>query len=255
MSRNAIFICIDKCLVPRCGGSNAGYFKALHRLSQFSLTGNCGATPMIKLISHRDSNFLDVAYRMIGEPNGLCLAEGGLIVYEPQKLVTNILPFITSAQEAILKHSVAKRIAKFLQTSASLIPCFGMRLGYELLRKPGASLGTTELRKNLGNAMADLLLKKQICLTETEDSIGISLPKIRGQAISYLERQENYDLGNSIVIATSKRDIGFLSKAKFVGCPENSEPACKRFVRCKRGKVSQFSCAQGVVDIIEHFTS
>jgi hypothetical protein len=255
MPNGAIFICIDRCLVPHFGETSKEYFEAVYRLSQITQAGNCGASLQVRLISHREISYLDAIYHFVGEPHGVCLVEGGLVIYNPQKYEAIKLPTITLQQMTSLGRVVSRRLPKILSIYRSLSPCQGMALGCELRKKPGSTLSAKELRKGMRKHLSDLIGKGLIRLTETEDSVGISLPKIHGQAIEYLANQESISLKDSLVIAFSGRDVGFLTKAKFVGCPANADLRCKKFVQHKHGKVSLFPCARGVVDVIEHFAS
>jgi hypothetical protein len=153
-----------------------------------------------------------------------------------------------------LSHVVSKRLPKIIGAYKSLVLCKGMSMGYELYRKPGSTLSINELHVAIRKYLRDLLNKGQILITETENSIGITLPKIHSISMGYLAQKENISLEDSLAIAHSKRDIGFLTRARFVGCPVNADSACKRFVAQKRGKISLLPCARGVVDIIEYFT-
>lgn len=256
MQKSAVVLDIDGCLLSKDGGNDDNYFHSLAWLAKYIRGANVLEHPNICLCSGRNALFVEAVSYFIGWPHFTAILENGAIFFDPLIGKTRINPDISLKTRKILAKVIKRAVPAILKKYPNLFFVLGQQINITLAKENAASILTIkDMRKGARRFVARLIRKRLIKVFAFENSISI-IPKgiSKGGALELLAKEQGLDLKQCLAIGDSKNDISFLKKTGLVGCPQNADEACKRFVREKKGKISMHCCAEGVVDIIQWFT-
>jgi HAD superfamily hydrolase (TIGR01484 family) len=256
MSKPAIFVDIDGCLIPTDGNVSREYFESLAWLANYIGEANIGRKPNIKICTGRSVAFTDAIFHLIGRPYSAgSIAENGCVFFNPLTRETKINPAISKDILAVLAKIRSKIVPKLIKSHPGLWIYPGNEVNIILERKidsESQAINLATVKKAARRLVARLRAVRVISLA---NSISIVPERInKGTAVMFLAEKEDIDLKHSLGIGDAKSDLSFLREVGFVGCPSNASEDCKELVKAKKGCISFFSCAKGVVDVIEHFS-
>lgn len=256
MKKHWVFLDVDGCLVSEEGSTPFEYYKALSDLARYILAANVGGCPNVKICSGRNINFVEAIVHLIGRPlSGLSIVENGAVFYDPVKRESVINPQIPLKTKKLIEYLKRKAVPKILKEYPCLWVWPGNIVNITLVKKAETASSVHTLKKGIAKMLFKLLRKGLIRLTASRTAISILPPgTIKGNALIALAGLEGeIDLSNSLGIGDGEADLSFMRKMGRVGCPSNADEICKDLVKSKRGIVSQFPHAQGVMDIIRRY--
>jgi len=256
MSKPWVFLDVDGCLVSDEGNTPFEYYKALSDLAKYIMAANVGIFPNVKICSGRNINFVEAIVHLIGRPqSGLSIVENGAVFYDPVKREVVINHQISSKAEKLINYLKRRAVPKILKRYPCLWVWPGNIINITLMKKADTASSIHTLKKGIAKMLFKLLKKGLIRLTASRSAISILPPgTIKGNAITALAGvEEEVDLSNSLGIGDGEADLSFMRKMGKIGCPSNADEICKDLVKSKRGYVSQFPHAQGVMDIIRRY--
>jgi hydroxymethylpyrimidine pyrophosphatase-like HAD family hydrolase len=258
MSKPWVFLDIDGCLVSEEGSTPFEYYKALSDLAKYIMAANIGMFPNVKICSGRNINFVEAIIHLIGRPqSGFSIIENGAVLYDPIKRSIIINPQISPRAKKLMDYLKRKVVPRILKKYPCLWVWPGNIINITLVKEAETASSIHTLKKGIAEMLFKLLKKGAIRLTASRSAISILPPgTIKGNALialSELDQHKGIDLSNSLGIGDGETDLSFMRKMGKVGCPQNADEICKDLVRSKRGHISQFPHAQGVMDVVRHY--
>jgi len=261
-NRSAIFLNIGGCLLSEEANVSSKYYQSLAWISSYIKNANMGmeTCPNIRFCSGRNIPFIEAISLVLGRPDASwVIIENGAGLYNLRTKEFSYFPGITAETKKTFDWLRQKAVPQILEDFPFLTLWPGDIFSITFNRKTDSKIYTEDIRRNLAKSklLKKLIAKKLIRIICFRNSISIVPPRInKGTAIDFLAEKEEIDLRQSLAIGDSKRDILFLNKVKFVGCPSNASDSCHKFVKEKKGsgRISRFPHAMGVVDIICYFT-
>jgi len=256
----AIFLDLDGCLFSEDGGIDEMYYESFGWLSRYIREANVGRHPQIRFCSGRNIPFVEAASLFIGRPlSSLMVIENGIALYDPNtKCAPIYTPGVTEEMKSLFAKILKKKIPRILKKYSCLCCLPGNLMAITLSQKFDSVVDIEATRDSLARyELTSLILKRLVRLITSQPTISIVPPPVnKGIAIGFLAEKEAIDLRASLGIGASKADIPFLEKVRYAGCPANADRACKDYITSKGNdkKVSHFSYAAAVVDIICEFT-
>lgn len=279
--RNVIVLDIDGCLISENGNVDDNYYKSLSWLAGYIRRANVAECPNICLCSGRSAVFTEAISYLIGWPNFTTIAESGAVFFDPLLREHRINPAITAQTLKALNLIKMKILPDILRAYPGLFLAEGNQINIPLIQKnAGSRLAATSIRKGIWKLISLFVRKKiesQLTIEQARKKIRRTFARLirkelvktvifrnsitvapaevnKGAALEILAKEKDIDLKQSLGIGDSKLDISFLLKTGLVGCPQNADDVCKKLVKEKNGKISSFSYAEGVVDVIKWFT-
>ena len=257
--RSVIFLDIDGCLLAEGGGVAKEYYESFAWLAEYIRRANIGECPQIRFCTGRNIPFVDAVALFMGRPDSsFVIVENGIAIYNPTTKNFELCPGITPEIKKIFKKILARKIPAILKRYSSLFHWPGNLLSITLTLKINSGLDLDLIRENLAKQdLKRLVMKRIVRVIRSKHSVSIVPAHVnKGTAVMFLAEKENIDLGASLGIGDGKADIPFLERMKFVGCPQNADGFCKSYIAGRKhsGRISPFSYAQGVVDVIKWFT-
>lgn len=257
----AVFLDLDGCLFSEDGGVDETYYESFGWLAGYIREANIGRRPQIKMCSGRNIPFIDATSLFIGRPHSsLVVIENGIALYDPNtKNAPIYTPGVTTEIKSLFAKILKKKVPRILKKYPGLCCLPGNLLAITLNQKIDSVVDIESVRDGLvRQELKSLVLKRLVRVINSRHTVSIVPPHVsKGTAVEFLAKMEGINLGASLGIGDSKADIPFLEKMKFVGCPANADRACTDYVssRGSNKKVSRFSYAAAVVDIICEFTN
>lgn len=252
----AVFLDIDGCLLSPIGDVCRQYYDANSRIAEMVRSGQIGEGPSIRLCTGREKNVAEVLANFFGIVDTWLIVEGGVALFNPTTREVLINPAITKETKELFRRLETKNIPALLGQSDCLQKYLGYMILQVLEKKSGSHADIFTIRRTVRHALRRWIGQRKLkvnryfnrCVSITP--VGVS----KGSAVEFLARIDNIDLSRSIAVGDSESDIPLFRKVGRIGCPINATPACKKFVKSRRGKVSLLPYTQGVVDIIEWYS-
>lgn len=253
MSKRAIFIDIDGCIIAENGAVSEDYYSSLFKLSEW-IKREWQGEPAVRICSNRDQNSAEIIAKLLGIINCWMIIEKGVAIFNPTTKEIKFNPAINSKKTNTLKWISRKIIPEVLKDYSCLSLYPGALLSICLEKKPGSLLDIERIYLRVRQKLARYIRKKLIKINFFNQVI-IILPAgvSKGSGIEFLSQIEKINLAESLAIGDSKQDISMFRKTKFCGCPSNSDEICKKFIKIRRGRISPKNYAEGVIDIIEWY--
>ena len=254
--KSAIFIDIDGCLISDFGNVNADYYQALSDISEWVKRGDLGEGPTVRLCTARNINSVELMCNVLGIVNSFVIIGNGVALLNPTTRKIKLNPDITDKMKELFRKILRRRIPLILKRWSNLSVYPGNILNITLEREsettPDMEIIHREIRK--GKMIKYLIRRRIIKIVCSRYTISIVPRRInKGSGVKFLADVDNIDLSQSLAIGDTSQDFSLFRQVRLIGCPANASDQCKRFVKERRGRVSHFSCAQGVADIIKHF--
>lgn len=254
-NKTVIVLDIDGCLISETGSVDKNYYLSLSWLAEYIRAANVGEHPNICLCSGRNAIFVEAVSYLIGWPQFPAIVENGTAFFDPLTKEFKINPRIPQKTIFTLKRISRKIVPAILRKYPNFDVSFGQRTNITFVkRSKGNAVSLESFRDILRKHIAKFLKRKILKTIMLENAVSIAPSKInKGEALLILSEEKGLDLKRCIGIGDSKLDISFLEKTGLVGCPQNADEICKKLVKEKNGRVSKFSHAEGVADIIKWF--
>lgn len=255
MQNSMIVLDIDGCLISENGNVDDDYYKSLAWLAKFIRAANVSEFPNICLCSGRSAVFSQAISFLIGWPQFPAIVENGAGFFDPLKREFRVNPKIPLKTLKRLKEILIRIAPAIIRKHRVLSLSLGQLVNVTFRGKSALNAASIEnLRDNIRRYIVKSLKKKVLKTLILGNSITIAPARInKARAVELLAKEKLLDLKQCIGIGDSKSDILFLEKLGFVGCPQNADNACKEFVKQRGGRISPYSYARGVVDIIQWF--
>ena len=272
-----IFVSIDNSLTSRDGNVCLKCYQANSRIADIVHLANVGRAPSIRICSGRDINSVEVMANFFGMVDIRMVAEGGAVLFNPTTHVIEKNPAITPDTEKLFRFLRTKEVPAILREFA----CLYERLGYMtcciLERMPGCYFEMQSVinflegtKKSGTKSLAGLWKKKPFrspgLLTKfirqrmikiehwSQSTVGIipsGVSKASGTRL--LMQKEDWNPAWCIAVGDCETDFSLFKTVGRIGCPSNATPGCIDFVKKNRGKVSQHSYTEGVLDVIDWY--
>ncbi len=251
----AIFIDIDGCLISDSGNVCPDYYQALSEISQLVKKGFVGNGPTVRLCSGRNISSVQIMCAVLGIVNSFMIVENGVALFNPTTSELKLHPTITEQTRKLFRKILQKRIPPILKKYPNLSVCPGNIIDIALERKSDTKSDLENMYNEIRRILSDLIKKRIIKIFCSRHTINIGPAKIgKGSGVRFLADIDNINLSQSLAIGDTSQDIPLFKQVKLIGCPSNASDDCKKFVKSKRGRISIFSHAQGVIDIIKYYT-
>lgn len=256
MLRNIIALDIDGCLISEDGNVSDDYYKSLAWLAKYIAEANLGKCPNICLCTGRSALFTEAISFLIGWPQFPAIVENGSIFFDPLTKDIRFSPLLAKKTQRILLQISKKIVPAILKRYPGLLLLPGQEVNITFRRKIGETLiSVKSLKTAIRRFIARAVKKKVLKTVASKNSISIVPAGInKGVAVEMLAQERELNLRHCVGIGDSKFDIPFLERVGLIGCPQNADDICKRFVRERNGRVSKYCYAEGVVDVIKYFS-
>ncbi len=251
-----IFIDIDDTVVPTNGRVHSLLFVGLRQLSLLIRRANTQLLAPIGFVTGREASYVLGFSRSMEQPNSWSVVESGLLLFNPKTQQRLYHPALTSEVRRLFQRICQERIP-LLQQKYPIAPYVGKEVNIALERENGAILAIETLGALVREALSDLLASGLIELNVSSIAVDISPRGIdKGAGIVFWSQVTAVDLKEVLVIGDSLGDKPAADKVGFVGCPANAKEDFKKIVRARGGYgyISPFELAEGVADVICHFT-
>ncbi|MFH1656536.1 MAG: HAD hydrolase family protein [Candidatus Nealsonbacteria bacterium] len=250
----AIFIDIDGCLISDSGNVSKEYYQALYQLSQLIKKGDTGNGPSVRLCSGRNINCVDMICAVLGIVNSFMIIENGTALLNPRTRQLILHPNINGKTKKIFRRITSKRIPIIKRKYPGFFLYLGNIIYFTFERKTETPIDIETMYQGVRREFSDLIRNRSVKVFYSRNSVNIGPAKIdKGNGIRFLAEKDNLDLSQSLAIGDSKQDIPAFRQVKFIGCPSNASERCKEYVKGRKGRISPYSYAKGVVDIIKYF--
>lgn len=252
----AIFVDVIGCLLSINANVSSEYYEGAYYLSQRVQEANVRRFPPIVLCSGRNRTYIEITAFFIGLPDNYSIIEHGVIFFNPRTKQMILHPNLTSKIITKFKKAVNPKIQEILKEHPGLFLSQGNEICFSIERERETKcISLREVYKRIRRELVPINRRGRIAEIILSDyaldivPFGIN----RESAIELLANVEQIDLKKSLGIGSSKQDIPFLKKVGVVGCVSNSDEACKRFIKARKGRISHKSYAAGVADVIDYY--
>jgi len=213
--------------------------------------------------SGREMPYVRAILHMLGDqrtyPKGWSVCESGLGIFNmaEEKWIPN--PVLTPEIRKAFEEDVIKvRVPNILSRHPKDLRLYkGNEINVALELTNETTLTIAKLHEETEQELRDLIDKGLVTIHHSTDTEDISPPGIdKGGGVIQIEKQTGIPHTQTLGIGDTNGDRPMLEIVSFVGCPANASSECKALVRTKgkNGYISPYSYAEGVVDIICHFT-
>jgi len=252
----AILIDVDDNLLPTDGKVSSEFFKGLQRVSQYVKRANEGTFPQIGWCSGRDRNYIEAVSFFAGLPNWWSVIESGIAIFNPTTKEMLLNPALTPEIRKAFKTIRQTQLPKILKKFPELFEYPGNMINIALERRYGANLTIGECYAAIKEELKDLESNNQIRIHSSKIAIDISPAGIdKASGVKFLSEHAKIPLVNILGIGDSEGDFPMLKLVGQVGCPSKASNKCKDLILERKGHISPFEYAEGVADVIGHFTS
>ena len=254
MQESMIVLSVD-CLVSQDGNVDEDYYKNLAWIARYIQAANTDKYPNICLCSEGSAIFAGAIGLLIGWPHFPAIVENGAAFFDPLKNELRIHPEVPLKTQNALR-GITRRIALLiLKKYPVLFLSPGQEASVTFVRRNiNSALSIENMRKGTRKFIAKFIKRKILKTVISKNSISIMPAGInKGKATELLAQERGLDLKQCIGIGNSPSDISFLEKTGLIGCPQNADDECKKFVKGKKGYISQHNYAEGTADVIKWF--
>ena len=239
------------------------YQEGLWRLSQLSKLTLDENWFIMGACSGREMPYVRGILHMIGDqrtyPRGWSIYESGLGIFNmvDERWIPN--PALTPEIRKAFEEEIIKvRVPKILSRHPKDIRFYkGNEINVALELTNETTLTIRELHEETQEELWDLLKKELVIVHHSTDTEDISPPGIdKGGGVIQIEEVTEIPRTQTLGIGDTNGDRPMLELVAFAGCPANASTECKELVRAKgrKGYISPYFYAEGVADIICHFT-
>jgi len=251
----AVLIDIDDTIVPmeELDPSDVSFTLGLQALRWIVAEAKKNGFPKIGVCSGRERWYCRVILILLGIPDAFSVVESGAFLFNPATQATIPHPSITPVVRDIFQRVYQERIRQLCEKHPEIILYEGNEINIALELKKTAKLTIPRL----GEMVRDLLDGSSPPLSIRESSIAVDISPAgvdKGTGAKFYSEYTGIPLEQILGIGDSKGDFPMLELVGFVGCPQNASELCKALVKEKGGYISPLDYAQGVSDIISHFT-
>lgn len=256
----AIFIDVDDCLVPTDGAVSHQFYVGLRKVSQFVRLANEGTFPPIGWCSGRDRNYIEAVSFFLGLPDSWSVIESGVAIFNPTTKEILLNPALTPEVQTTFRAIRRDRLPKILERFPDLFDYPGNTINIALERRHEVKTAIEEYYKAVKAELQDLEDRNLVVVHHSRIAVDISpvgpdgIPIDKASGTEFMSRHTKINLGQVLGIGDSRGDFPMLRLVGSVGCPSNASEECKELVRNKEGYISSLGHANGVADVIRHFT-
>lgn len=207
----------------------------------------------IGICSGRERAYCRPILIALGNP-GLSIVESGAFLFNPRGLGgEETIPVVSPVTIDIFKKVYWERIKYLCQQYPEIVFYDTNEVNIALELKNTAKITISQLAEMVRELLRDTSPLPDI--HESSIAVDISPTGInKGSGVRSYSQYTGIPLEQMLGIGDSRGDFPMLELVGHVGCPQNASDVCKAFVRERGGWVSDFYYAQGVVDVIQHFT-
>ena len=253
----AILVDIDDCLLPFGESPTHECHLAFEQIGKYVEMANRGEFPLISFCSGREFNYVIPLAGLLHWPNSWSVVESGMFLYNPTRKHSKDNPLINPAYTAKYRdifERTREQVLAMCQT-LPLVPYRGKLVNIALELAEGTDLTIEECYKMIPENIRQLEEKGMISIRRSTIAIDISPATVdKASGVRFFSRYTGIPLDQILGIGDSGGDEPMLKIVDRVGCPGNAKKDCKELVKQKGGHVSPFKYAEGVLDIIRHFT-
>lgn len=251
----AILIDVDGCVVPTNGKVSCEFFSGLSIIARYVGKANQGKFPPIAFCSGRDRNYIEAVSYFAGLPNFWSVIESGVALFNPATKELLFNPVLTDEVEKTFQKITEKRVPEILERYPELFLYPGNMVCVALERKYGAKLTIENAYSGVAEEMGDLLQSGRIRITHSDCAVDIGPAGIdKASGIRFLSQHTGINLEKTLGIGDSNGDFPLFKETGYIACPANASDECMNVVKNRKGYISPFYYAEGVADIIKHFT-
>lgn len=253
----AILVDIDDCLLPFGEAPSHECHLAFEQIGKCVEAANRGEFPPISFCSGREFNYVIPVASLLHWPNSWSVVESGMFLYNPTKKHSDSNPLINPAYTAEYGNvfeQTRKQILAVCQT-LPLTPYKGKLINIALELAEGSELTIEDCYGMMPEKIRRLEEKGLISIRRSSIAIDISPATVdKASGIRFFSQHTSIPIEQILGIGDSGGDEPMLNTTGYVGCPGNAKENCKELVEKKGGYVSPLKYAEGVLDIIRHFT-
>jgi HAD superfamily hydrolase (TIGR01484 family) len=262
-----VFLDIDGCLTSSDGNVCLDHYVANSAIADLVRRGHVGAGPSIRLCSGRDINSVEVIANFFGMVNSWMIVEGGVALFNPTTREIKSNPAITPEVKKLFRRIGAKIVPTILKRYKCLQPYLGNMVSHSLELRTGSNISIEtvldflkgpkregEFKRKRG-LLTGLIGKRKIKVVRYFNrAVDIFPPGVnKGTDAKFLMELEGWDPSWCIAVGDSELDFPLFRSVGRFGCPSNATPACLKFVRDHRMKVSNQPYTRGVYDVLDYF--
>ena len=249
-----ILIDVDDCMLPTNGEVSSEFYRGLEQISQFVKKGNEGEFPPVGFCTGRDRNYVEATAFHCGRPNSFSVIESGIALFNPTTKELILNPALTPEVKEAFEEISRKRIPQILKKHPKLFLYPGNMINVALEREYGFEIPIEECYEAVKNEVADLVERGLITIHHSRIAVDISPAGIdKASGVRFLSKHTGVELNQILGIGDSRGDFPLLNLVGHVGCPSNASKECKDLILTRKGYISPFNYAYGVVDVIQHF--
>lgn len=249
----AILIDADDTIIPTGDTTDSSFTVGLQILRQIVVEAQKTGFPKIGVCSGRERSYCRAILMCLSRPNAFSIVESGIFLFNPATEETIPHPLLTPIVKDIFQRVYQEKVKQLCEKYPEIIFYEDNEVNIALELKKTAKITIAQL----GNIVRELLNDTFPPLNIRESSIAVDISPAgidKGTGTKFYSTYTGIIPEQILGIGDSKGDFPMLELAGFVGCPKNASELCQALVREKGGYVSPFNYAQGVADIISHFT-
>lgn len=253
----AILIDIDDCLLPTDGKMSHSCFNGLETIKEYVDKGNNGAFPPIGFCTGREYSYTIPVANIIGKPDAWSVVESGLFLYNPRRRISKTNPWENPAFTPGLKEIFGMVRVKILELCKELPLVFyqGKIINIALELAEGAEVTIEECYQMVPPDIRNLEERGIITIRHSSIAIDFSPGGIdKASGVQFFSQITGTPLEQILGMGDSEGDFPMLKIVGLVGCPRNASAKCQELVKKRGGYISPFSYAEGIADIIRHYT-
>lgn len=252
----AILIDVDGCIVPTNGQVFYEHFLGLSKISGYVKEANRGGFPYIGFCSGRDRNYIEAVSFSVGLPNSWSVIESGVALFNPTTKQIKFNPNLTTKKKTVFEIIETKTMPKILEKYPELFLYPGNIICIALEIKHGAKFTIEDAYQAVKKELEDPLQDKLLQIHHSDCAIDISPTGIdKASGIKFLSQHTGINLKQTLGIGDSNGDFPLFEQVGYVACPANATEECKNLIKKRRnGYISPYNYADGVANIIKHFT-
>jgi hydroxymethylpyrimidine pyrophosphatase-like HAD family hydrolase len=251
---------MDDTIVPTDGMIPDHFYEGLSTLHSMVVQGNIGTSAPISFCTGRDRNYVEACAFFTGLPRFWCVIESGVALFNPFTKEMILNPALTPQVQAAFAEIRKERVPKILERFPQLFEYPGNQIQLTFERRHGVQEPVSAFYTAVQKELMDFERHGLLAMRSSKIAIDISpigpdgTPIDKASGVHFLSQRIGIDPAKMLGIGDSRGDIPMLKAVGMIGCPADASEECRQLVKERRGHLSKFRYASGVVDVIRHFT-
>ena len=248
-----ILLDLDGCVTAPSGNTDSSVTSGLQGIREIIAQAGEIGLPNFVACTGREGRWAAAILYSLGATKGWSVVESGLFLLNMATGETKRHPALTPEIMQLFQEGVSPIVRQICKERPEIILYKGNEISAALEIQGNARLTIPELYDVVSNALQALLAGGHIKIHASDIAVDITPGIDKGNGIAFLSAITGVDPANMLFIGDTGGDIPALEKVGYTGCPGNSTPECKAFVRSRRGHVSDSGYSAGVLGTIKHY--